>query len=534
MIKDDSTSGKDLLAIRLGLVGIALAAILVNVLAVSVVGSLERLAMSPEVLALNERMDANRIVQFVSTVLLFPLTLVMVTLYSLPYIRAFWNGKPASKAGRRASHRLVSAPGFVGIVTISGWILGVISDVISGPIMLGALPLEYYTGNLIEAVVLSGASFVVTYYLAETILRSVLVPRLFKENEVLEIRASMSPGIGTRLVVFALSIGVAPSLLFAATILILNDGGKNAAGKDLSPTLAAALVAFAVILVLVTWLKSLSIEAPLVELRDAAARLGSGDFRARITVSSDDEIGTVAGAFNDMAKGLEERERMRSIFGRVVDPRVRDHLLTLDKEGGGRLQEATVVFLDLAGFTSLSEALSPERIVALLDTWFEAVAVSIEREGGLVNKFIGDGALAVFGVPGDLGDHAARALRSIDALRANMRLASPRLMAMGVPALRFRAGIHTGKVFAGIVGTRERQEYTVIGDAVNVASRLEQLSKDFNTSVVLSRATRDAAAQDREYRVLGETTIRGKKEKLELFGLDEESFVQIIGPSTSG
>jgi len=523
-MKADSTSGKDLLTIRRGLVGITLAALLVNVLAVLAIGSLERLAMSPEVLALNKRVSENWIVNFVSMVLPFPLIAAAAILYSVPYIRAFWNGKPAAEAGRRPSRLLVSAPAVVGILSFAGWIFGIPAYLLSGPLLLGALPFEYYAGNLVEVAVLSGASFVVTYYLAETILRSVLVPRLFKENEVLEIRASMSPGIGTRLVVFALSIGVAPSLLFAATILVLNDGGKNAAGRDLAPTLASALAAFAVILVLVTWLKSRSIEAPLVELRDAAVRLGSGDFRTRITVSSDDEIGTVAGAFNDMAKGLEERERMRSIFGRVVDPRVRDHLLTLDKEGGGRLQEATVVFLDLAGFTGISEALSPDRVVALLDIWFEVVTVSVEREGGLVNKFIGDGVLAVFGVPGSVGDHAARALWSIDALKENMRNAAVRLESLGVPTLRFRAGIHTGTVLAGIVGTRERQEYTVIGDAVNVASRLEQLGKEFNTSVVLSRATRDRAAQDREYRALGETTIRGKKEKLELFGLDEGSF----------
>lgn len=148
------------------------------------------------------------------------------------------------------------------------------------------------------------------------------------------------------------------------------------------------------------------------------------------------------------------------------------------------------------------------------------MTASVEQEGGLVNKFIGDGVLAVFGVPDNIGNHADRSLRSIDALRSNMERTSPRLEAIGVPPLRFRAGIHTGQVVAGIVGTRERQEYTVIGDAVNVASRLEQLGKVFNTSVVLSRATKDMAAQDREYRALGETTIRGKREKLELFGMD--------------
>lgn len=363
----DSRSEKDLLAIRLGLVGITLAALLVNVLAVSAIGSLEKLAMSPEVLALNKQVSENWIVNFVSMVLPFPLILVAVIIYSFRYVRAFWNGKPAAEAGRRASRLLVSAPAVVGIFSFAGWIFGTPAYLVSGPLLFGALPFEYYAGSLIEVAVLSVASFVVTYYLAGTILRSVLVPRLFKENEVLEIHAAMSPGIGTRLVIFALSIGVAPNLLFAATILILNDGGMNAAGTDLAPTLASALAAFAAILVLITWLKSMSIEAPLVELRDAALRLGSGDFRTRITVSSDDEIGTVAGAFNDMAKGLEERERMRSIFGRVVDPRVRDRLLTLDKDKGGRLQEATVVFLDLAGFTGISESLSPDRVVSLLD-----------------------------------------------------------------------------------------------------------------------------------------------------------------------
>ena len=280
---------------------------------------------------------------------------------------------------------------------------------------------------------------------------------------------------------------------------------------------------------LITWFKAQTIQAPILDLRKAARRVGEGDLGTRITVSSTDEIGSLGGAFNAMTRGLEERERIRALFGSVVDPRVRDRLLA--GRTAGEHRQATVVFLDLAGFTALSETLAADRVVALLNLYFEAARTCVETEGGLVNKFIGDGVLAVFGVPVEQPNHAAAALRAVAAFRRRMALLNERLVAKGYGPLAFRAGVHTGEVLAGVVGSRERHEYTVIGDAVNVASRLESLGKEFRTDIVVSANTREAAGTTESkdgspgdgaasaFRLvpLGSTPIRGRLQPLEVY-----------------
>jgi len=200
---------------------------------------------------------------------------------------------------------------------------------------------------------------------------------------------------------------------------------------------------------------------------------------------------------------------------------VRDRLIAGGEASRGETRTATVVFLDLAGFTGISEGLPPEKIVSLLNLYFEAATSCVEAEGGLVNKFIGDGVLAVFGVPADLPGDASAAIAALRALERKMGEINLRLAREGAPELRFRAGVHRGEVLAGVVGSRKRLEYTVIGDAVNVASRLEQLGKERGHAVIVSEATAAAlgAGERAGLTSLGEVTIRGRREAVTVYAL---------------
>ncbi len=205
------------------------------------------------------------------------------------------------------------------------------------------------------------------------------------------------------------------------------------------------------------------------EVRAAMAQVEEGDLTVRLSVSSIGELGHLQAGFNDMVEGLRQRRRLQDLFGRQVGADVARHALEKDPELGGEEREISALFVDLAGFTTFSETLSPVQVVAALNAFFAVVIRVVMEEGGWVNKFEGDAALCIFGAPGEQPDHALRALTAAARLPAEVALL-PDAPTVGI-------GVATGTAVAGNVGTAERYEYTVIGDTVNVASRLSDLAK---------------------------------------------------------
>ncbi len=207
-------------------------------------------------------------------------------------------------------------------------------------------------------------------------------------------------------------------------------------------------------------------------------QVAEGNLAARLPVTSDDEVGRATAGFNQMVEGLAEREYLRDTFGKYVSESVAAAILG-DHERRGRvantLADATLMFTDIEGFTTLSETLTPADVASILNTYLGTVVPAIERHGGVVNNFIGDGLFASFNLPLPQENHAAAALRAaIEIQRA--------LAAKAFPAgvrLRTRIGINTGPVVGVTIGTENRLNYTLLGDAVNIAARVEQLNKQF-------------------------------------------------------
>ncbi len=188
--------------------------------------------------------------------------------------------------------------------------------------------------------------------------------------------------------------------------------------------------------------------------------------------------------------------------------------------GQGELRAATMLFIDLEGFTALSERLAPERLIATLNDYFAAVTEPIERHGGTVDQFIGDAVMATFNLPEALPEHAACALRAALEIQA---LFERRTFGEGL-RLRARIGINSGVVIGGLVGAGERLAYTVYGDAVNLAARLEPLNKDFGTSMLVSEDTRRHAGPERfAFRRVGEVRVRGRSEVTPIYTVDGET-----------
>jgi len=258
------------------------------------------------------------------------------------------------------------------------------------------------------------------------------------------------------------------------------------------------------------------------ELVNAMKRVERGDVHAELVVSSTDEFADAYRGFNRMTKGLVERERLRDAFGRYVAPELAEQVMKHGVSMGGTQVRATVLFIDIRGFTTLSEQMEPARVVDLLNRYFAAVGPPIRDEEGFINKFGGDSLLAVFGAPVPTEEHEIRAVRAALGVRKALAAFNAREEAEGRMPLRIGMGIHCGEMIAGSVGSPDRMEYTVIGDVVNVAARLQALTKDLGVDVLISRDVFEKVKDEVAVRALPPVSIRGKAEQLDVFALEQD------------
>ncbi|WP_426414889.1 adenylate/guanylate cyclase domain-containing protein [Aestuariirhabdus sp. LZHN29] len=228
------------------------------------------------------------------------------------------------------------------------------------------------------------------------------------------------------------------------------------------------------------------------------------------------EFDQVADAYNRMTDGLKQNQQMRSLFGQYVPKDIARQLLRDGGELAPQHELATIFFIDLEGFTSLSERLTPEELITTLNAFFSMVAEELERQGGIITQFQGDAVLAIFNIPNPQPDHAARALNA-----ARNILARTRQEQFNRQSLRCRIGLNSGDVVAGNVGAPQRQNYTVHGDAVNLASRLEALNKEYGTRILLSESCVQQIS-GQQFRELGEIAIRGKRDMVRVYTLPDE------------
>jgi len=247
---------------------------------------------------------------------------------------------------------------------------------------------------------------------------------------------------------------------------------------------------------------------PVDALAGAARRVREGDYDTPVRVGQRDELGVLADSFNHMMRGLSERDRVRDLLGKVVSPAVAEELLSRGIELGGEERRVTVLFSDVRRFTTISERKTPQELVAFLNAYLTRASEVVERHGGVVDKYIGDAVMAIFGAPIAGENDAVRAVRTgVEMVAALRRLEEA--PAVGV-------GINTGVVVAGNMGSRSRLNYTVIGDEVNLASRLEGLTRHYGVGVVVSESTR-AACPGWTFRELDRVRVKGKDRPVQIF-----------------
>jgi class 3 adenylate cyclase len=232
---------------------------------------------------------------------------------------------------------------------------------------------------------------------------------------------------------------------------------------------AASALALAVVLGLVL---STSLTTPIRTLVAATRRIARGEYDFRVEVRSRDELGNLADAFNHMTDGLQLKERYRGVLDKVVSPDVADELMKGELRLGGERREISTLFADVRGFTTLSGAMAPEDVVRMLNAWFEVAGAAIEEHGGVLDKYVGDEVMAIFGAPLAQHDHAIRAVRAGLRLRELTEQLQRERVGRNLPSFAIGIGVASGSAVAGNVGSANRMNYTVLGASVNLASRL--------------------------------------------------------------
>jgi len=256
---------------------------------------------------------------------------------------------------------------------------------------------------------------------------------------------------------------------------------------------------------------------PISRLMEGTRAIADGNYAITLYVPSRDEIGALTHSFNEMAASLREKDAIKRAFTRYVAREVVTEILK-DPDKivlTGERREVTVLFCDVRGFTSISERLAPEQVVSLLNAFYTLMIDTTFKHDGTLDKFLGDGVMAVFGAPIFHADHTLRALRTALAMQAGIRELSARRAAEGKPPLKIGIGVNAGSAVAGSVGTEARMEYTVIGDSVNLASRLESYAKP--GQILIAEHTYDIVKDAVEARSLGRLKVRGKEEELEVY-----------------
>ena len=251
------------------------------------------------------------------------------------------------------------------------------------------------------------------------------------------------------------------------------------------------------------------ITRPVAELADAAQEIARGNYNVRVRPGGDDELGDLARSFDGMVRELAERDNIRDALGKVASTEVVKMLLSGQIELGGEERDVTVMFTDVRNFTALAEKLTPQQSLSLLNEFLTAISEVVENHEGVVDKYLGDGVMAIFGAPVTRPDDAERALECALVIRRRVEALGPTLAARGLPHPEVGLGMNTARVIAGNMGSPSRLNYTVLGDGVNLASRLEGLTKRYHVPIVAGSRTREIVPGI-VWRELDKVRVKGK------------------------
>ena len=461
----------------------------------------------------------------VSFFLLALIVKIAASRWSSPIV-ALVDAPPAGPEGDMLRRRALFLPAFFAFISLAGWIAAAVIWSVLLPLAVGEFApvraLRNAFGMLFVAAPIVAA---MVFFSVERVWRGQL-PRFFPLGNLSATRAPQLR-VRTRMVVAFLLMSLVPTAALSVAAVsrahaLLGVDAVTAEAIIRNLILVVAVLAAATLVVAVRLAGSVagSVAEPLREVQAAMAEVERGALDAHCAVVSNDEIGAVAEGFNRMVAGLRERESIRETFGKYVSPEVRDEILAGRASLGGGLREVTILFANLRDFTPWVESHAAQEVVADLNAYFTEMDAAIRAHGGLVLQFIGDEIEAVFGAPIADPRHPESAVKAALEMRSRLDAWNATRTAAGKVILRHGIGIHTGTVIAGNIGSAERLSYALVGDAVNLTSRIQALNKDFGTHILLSGATRERLKMEYPLTPLPAVRVKGRSAEVEVYSLE--------------
>ncbi|MDQ1336502.1 MAG: hypothetical protein QG552_3452 [Thermodesulfobacteriota bacterium] len=499
--------------------------IISNAIGVGVVLFLIRHAGLPSVLP-----EAHRVMQVIHMIFLpfaFLLPIILVIGYERPirsHLNREWTGQDISAEGlSQARRRLLNEP-FVliavdfGIWLIAGivypaalWTCGAPHAFIMQPFFM-----NLFTGLITTAV---------AFFLLEHVLQRKLVPHFFPQGGLYMTPKTLRIRISTRIAALIFAANLVPFLavlsITAGTFQDRTDPAQVL--EQLRSTLFVNAILFMWVGVWLAFLVSGNLRRPLEDMIRVLQQVRNGRFDNKVRVTSNDEIGYTGDSINAMTDGLIERDLIKDTFGKYVAKEVRDEVLSGRTPLDGEKKEVTVLFSDLRNFTPMTEQNDPKLVVKMMNAYFKEMAEAIQEQKGLVLQFIGDEIYAVFGAPISRQDHPVRAFRAGLEMRRRLTGLNRQFEEKGWPGLRHGIGIHTGVALAANIGSPDRLSYLLVGDTVNLAARLQSLTKEVGTDMILSATTHahlsPAERNAVHLKPLKNVSVKGKRNPVEVFAV---------------
>jgi adenylate cyclase len=262
--------------------------------------------------------------------------------------------------------------------------------------------------------------------------------------------------------------------------------------------------------ILIVYFFAKTITRPVKRLMNASIQVKEGQYDLDIKATARDEIGNLTESFVEMAQGLAERERMKEAFGKFVNKEIAERAMRGELKLGGERRDVAIFFSDIRSFTAISESLEPEEVVEFLNEYMTRMVDCVSRTNGVVDKFIGDAIMAIWGTPVSYGNDIENAINGSLMMRTALLDFNKGRGGPKKPIIQIGCGLNIGPVIAGQIGSQERMEYTVIGDAVNLASRVESLNKPFGTDILITEEAYERVKDIYITQLMQKIKVKGK------------------------
>lgn len=416
---------------------------------------------------------------------------------------------------------------------LAGFIFSLLQPVIT-QMLFGIDPAELteLLGQFFGIVCLGGSvTALIVYFATESVWRKV-VPKFFPEGDLSQVTDAFKLNVRIRLLIVFLMISLVPLPILGITAYSKAQALHTADAitrTQIMSSLVIEIIFITGIAVVVSLILSLfvsrSVSGPLKSLENAIKEVENENLDVGVEIVSNDEIGAVAEGFNRMVRGLRESESIKESFGKYISQEIRDEILAGRVSLDGEMRRVTLLFSDLRDFTTLVESLHPKAVVTIMNQYFTEMTSAIKAHRGQVLQYVGDEIEAVFGAPVTYDDHPDMAVQAAIEMRRRLILLNQNLEKQGFRPLDHGIGIHTGAVLAGNIGSKDRISYALIGDTVNLASRIEGLTKQFSSDILLSQTSHDLLTGSFSTQQLAAVNIKGKKEEVMIYKLLDPAII---------